>query len=94
MYIKWGKQGRDSAPCPNTGNYIGFNVCDGKLKLEGTSAISENGCVFENNVIVGRNDERKDIVNNNGKQVQRLLVGNHLISQNLQDSDFGLRISQ
>lgn len=63
---KWKKPGQDSIPCPNTGNYIGFNICDGKLKLEGASAISDNGCVFENNVIVGRNDERKDIVNNNG----------------------------
>lgn len=61
----WKKQGQDSIPCPNTGNYIGFNICDGKLKLEGASAISDNGCVFENNIIVGRKDERKDIVNNN-----------------------------
>ncbi len=60
---KWKRDGSIGV-CPNTGNYIAYNICDGKLKLEGASAIRDNGCVFENNVIVGRRNDGQDILNN------------------------------
>jgi hypothetical protein len=60
---KWKRDGCIGV-CPNTGNYIAYNICDGKLKLEGASAIRDNGCVFENNVIVGRRNEGQDIISN------------------------------
>ena len=48
----------------NTGNYIGYNVCDGILKIAGSSVVKDNHCVFENNIIVGKHDRSKDIVQN------------------------------
>lgn len=60
---KWKKQ-KDTPYCPNTGNYIGYNVCDGKLKLEGASAVNDNGCIFENNIIVSKHDEENSIIRN------------------------------
>ena len=73
---KWEKQ-KDAPNCPNTGNYIGYNICDGKLKLEGASVVIDNGCVFEYNVIVGRNDDAKDIVNNNYKKKYAIVYDSH-----------------
>ena len=64
---KWKRKGGEGT-CPNTGNYIAYNICDGKLKLEGASVVSNNRCVFENNIIVGRYKGVKDIVNNNNKK--------------------------
>jgi len=60
---KWKKQ-KDTTNCPNTGNYIGYNICDGKLKLEGASAVNDNGCIFENNIIVSKHDEGNSIIRN------------------------------
>ena len=60
---KWQKQ-KDTTNCPNTGNYIGYNICDGKLKLEGASAVSDNGCIFENNIIVNKHDDGNSIIRN------------------------------
>lgn len=60
---KWKRQG-EGGTCPNTGNYIGYNICDGTLKLEGASAIKENRCVFENNIIVNKQDDGMSIIRN------------------------------
>lgn len=48
----------------NTGNYIAYNICDGKLEMAGSSIVADNKCVFENNVIVGKHDRDKNIVKN------------------------------
>ena len=48
----------------NTGNYIGYNICDGILKIAGSSVVKNNNCVFENNIKVGKHDRSKDVVQN------------------------------
>lgn len=48
----------------NTGNYIAYNICDGKLEIAGSSIVADNKCVFENNIIVGKHDRDKNIVKN------------------------------
>ena len=34
------------------------------MKLEGASAVSDNGCIFENNIIVSKHDEGNSIIRN------------------------------
>ena len=49
----------------NTYNYIGYNICSGKLNMHGSSAKKPNNCCFENNVIVGVSDSNESVVKNN-----------------------------
>lgn len=57
----------------NTNIFIGYNICSGYVRMCGASAVANNNCYFENNVIVGNPDTSKNVVQNNKAQTRPIV---------------------